>query len=152
MADKRIRAVFAFNAIAGSIFGKTGLSNIQIPTMLVSGSHDNVAPFITEQLCPYTQLTTPEKHFVLIENGTHFYTNKTNNLSLLTPTNPDPSIARRYLKTLSLAFAKTYIARQPEYKPYLETPYLQSISRPALPLRNIHPEAARSIQTQLCPY
>jgi predicted dienelactone hydrolase len=151
-SDKRIRAIFAFNTIAGSIFGKNGLSTIQIPTMLVSGSHDNVAPFITEQLCPYTQLTTPEKHFVLIENGTHFYTNKTNNLSLLTPTNPDPSIARRYLKTLSLAFAKTYVAHQPEYKAYLETPYLQSISRPALPLRNVNPEAARSIQTQLCPY
>jgi predicted dienelactone hydrolase len=151
LSDKRIRAVFAFNAIAGSIFGKNGLSNIQIPTMLVSGSHDNIAPFITEQLCPYTQLTTPEKHFVLIENGTHFYTNRTNNLSLLTPANPDPSLARRYLKSLSLAFAKTYVAHQPEYKPYLEATYLQSISHPAMPLRNVSSEAARSIKTQLCP-
>jgi predicted dienelactone hydrolase len=152
LTDKRIRAVFAFNAIAGSIFGKSGLSNIQIPTMLVSGTHDNIAPFITEQLCPFTHLKTPEKHFALIENGTHFYTNKTTNLSVFTPTNPDPSIARRYLKTLSLAFAKTYVAHQPEYIAYLETPYLRSISRPALPLRNINPEAVRSIQPQLCPY
>jgi predicted dienelactone hydrolase len=151
LADNRIQAVFAFNAIAGSIFGKKGLSNIQIPTMFVSGSQDNIAPFMTEQLCPYSQLKTPEKHFVLIENGTHFYTNKVNNLSLFTAANPDPGIARRYLKTLSLAFAKTYVTHQPEYKAYLKTPYLRSISRPALPLRNINSETERSIQTQdLC--
>ncbi|NJM46659.1 MAG: alpha/beta hydrolase [Alkalinema sp. RU_4_3] len=151
LADSRIRSVFAFNAIAGSIFGDQGLSNIHIPTMLVSGSQDNIAPFITEQLCPFTQLKTPEKHFALMENGTHFYTNRVNNLSAFTPANPDPSIARRYLKSLSLAFAKTYVADRPEYKAYLETPYLTAISRPTLPLRNVTPEAARSIRPTLCP-
>lgn len=150
LADRRIRAVFTFNAIAGSIFGKTGLKNIQIPTMILSGTKDNIAPFISEQLCPYTQLTTPDKHFALIENGTHFYTTKINNLSQLTTQNPAPSTTRNYLKTLNLAFAKAYVTQESQYKSYLEAPYLQAISHGDLPLRSIDDEGERSIHNQIC--
>lgn len=48
---------------------------------------------------------------------------------------PDPLLARRYLKVLSLAFAQTYVADRPKYQTYLTPAYVQSISQAPMPLR-----------------
>lgn len=141
LRDPRIKAAIAINPITSSVFGQTGLSQIEIPVMIVSSSNDLVAPALPEQIQPFSWLTTQDKYFVLIKGGTHFSTIEESN------SNPDPidipseflgeggEIARRYLKTLSVAFMTTYIADSPQFRPYLTAEYAKIISQSTLPLQ-----------------
>ena len=74
LRDQRVKAAIAINPITSSIFGEAGLSQIQVPVMIVSSSADKVAPALSEQILPFTWLTTPEKYLVLLQGGTHFST------------------------------------------------------------------------------
>ena len=42
---------------------------------------------------------------------------------------PDPTIARRYMKALSLAFCQTYVMGILQYRTYLSASYAQAISQ-----------------------
>lgn len=44
LQGRRIRAVFAMSPISSSIFGQKGLRQIQVPVMLIAGSHDAIKP------------------------------------------------------------------------------------------------------------
>ena len=137
LQDERIVAAIAINPLTSSIFGKEGISKIQIPTMIVSGTADPVTPSLSEQIRPFTWLTTSEKYLALLSGGTHFSTLDESSGSIPLPEQaigPDPKIARNYVKQLSLVFFSTYIARQVEYKPYLSADYADSISQYLLPL------------------
>ena len=135
--DERIVAAIAINPLASSIFGQEEISKIKIPVMIVSGSADPVTPALSEQIQPFTWLTTAEKYLALLRGGTHFSTLNDSPGSISLPEQaigPDPSIAQDYVKQLGLVFFSTYIARQAEYQPYLSADYAASISRSLLPL------------------
>ncbi len=74
LSDPRIKAAIAIDPVVSSIFGQASLSQIKIPVMIVSGSSDTVAPALTEQIEPFTWLTTQNKYLALINGGTHFST------------------------------------------------------------------------------
>jgi predicted dienelactone hydrolase len=141
LRDERIQAAIAINPITSIIFGEEGISDINIPVMLVSSSADKVAPALPEQIKPFTWLTNPEKYLVLLEGGTHFTApSHTNSDAEPLPiptgvTGPNPAIAHRYLDALSVAFFKTYVAGISQYRPYLSADYAQAISREPIPLR-----------------
>ena len=138
--DPRVKAAIAINPITSSVFGSAGLSQIRVPVMIVSSSADKVAPTLSEQILPFTWLTTPEKYLVLLEGATHFSAIGQSNPAtdpLAIPSQvigPDPTIARLYLKTLSVAFFQTYVAQAPQYRPYLSANYAQAISRAPIKL------------------
>ncbi|MEC4805050.1 MAG: alpha/beta hydrolase [Jaaginema sp. PMC 1079.18] len=137
LADDRIQAAIAINPLTSTIFGASELAKIQIPLVIVTGSADTVTPALAEQIRPFTQLTTPDKYLVLLENGTHFSVigSSENDIPLPAPVlGPDPAIAQMYTKALSLAFFQTYIANRTQYQSYLSESYAQMISQPALPL------------------
>lgn len=135
LRDKRVKAAIAINPISSSVFGEAGLRQIQIPVMIVSSSVDRVAPALSEQILPFTWLTSPQKYLVLLEGGTHFSTIGESNPQtdpLAIPSQvigPDPTIARRYMRALSVAFFQTYVAGAPQYRPYLSADYAQAISQ-----------------------
>ena len=140
LRDPRVKAVIAINPIASSIFSQTGLEQIQIPVMIISGSSDTIAPALPEQILPFSWLKTDQKYFVLIERATHFSaigeTEPSTN-AIAVPAQaigPNPAIARRYISALSLAFCQTYIARNTQYRFYLSSAYAQSISQAPLNL------------------
>jgi predicted dienelactone hydrolase len=139
LQDKRIRAVFAMNPAISGIFTETGIAEVQVPVMLFGGSDDAVTPALVEQICPYTWLKATDKYFVQIQGGTHVYDNNgfaSGTVPVPSPlANPNPELSRRYVKIMSLAFAKTYIANELQYKSYLNSAYTQTISQPSLPLR-----------------
>ena len=140
LRDERVKAAIAINPITSSVFGEAGLSQIQIPVMLVSSSADKVAPALPEQILPFTWLISPEKYLVLLEGGTHFSTigetePKTDPLAIPAQIiGPNPAIARCYMNALSVAFFKTYVAGAPQYRPYLSASYAQAISQAPLSL------------------
>jgi predicted dienelactone hydrolase len=138
--DQRVKAAIAVNPITSSVFGEAGLSQIRVPVMLIGSSSDTFAPALSEQILPFTWLTTPEKYLALLKHGTHFSTigesdPATELLSIPSQIiGPDPTIARRYLKALSVAFFQTYVAGMPQYRPYLSASYTQAISQAPLNL------------------
>lgn len=148
LQDRRVQAVIAINPITSAVFGQTGLQQLQVPTMLVAGSADTVAPALTEQIRPFTALTTSEKYLVLLDRGTHFSAIGVPSGSAIPLPDevigPNQAIARRYMSALSVAFFQTYIAGQPAYRAYLTAGYAQSISEAPMPLSQV-----RQLTTQL---
>lgn len=140
LQDSRIKAVLAVNPVTSSLLGRASLSQIQVPVMLVSSSDDRVTPAVSEQIRPFTWLTTPDRYLALITHGTHFSTlggvpNDPGVLKIPSSlTGPDPAIARAYLDALSLAFFQTHIAKQTMYRPYLSAAYANYLSQEPLPL------------------
>ncbi len=137
LQDERIKAAIAINPVSSSLFGESQISQIKIPTMIVSGSADAVTPPLSEQIQPFTWLTTPNKFLVLLKGGTHFSTLKVSEGAVPLPAQalgPNPEIAYEYMKALSLAFFKTYIAGELRYRIYLNSGYAQVISQYQMPL------------------
>lgn len=67
-----MKAVIAVNPITSVVFGQEGMSKIQIPVLMIGGSDDYVAPAVSEQIYPFSWLTSPNKYLMLLEKGTHF--------------------------------------------------------------------------------
>lgn len=151
LLDQRVKAVMAINPLVSTIFGQRGLSQIQVPVMLVAGSQDIVTPAVPEQIRPFTWLPNPNKYLVLIENGTHFSTlgklDSANNVLPVPPSliGPNPAIARSYVNALSLAFFQTYLRNRQEYRPYLSAAYAKSISQAPLNLSLIQSFTAEQL-------
>lgn len=156
--DPRITSAIAINPLASAIFGQEGISKIEIPTMIISGSADPVTPSLPEQIRPFMWLNSEEKYFALFKGGTHFSTINESAGSIPVPAKalgPDPAIAQNYLKQLSLLFfneprnsqPKNSQPRnsQPSNYTSLQTPsfgclcsgYAASITQPLMPLRLI---------------
>jgi predicted dienelactone hydrolase len=149
--DPRVKAVIAINPLTSSVFGEASLSKIQVPVMIVSSGGDTVAPALPEQILPFTWLTTPDKYLAVIEGGTHFstigVTDPTRDPFILPPQviGPNPAIARRYMNALSVAFCQTYVAKVPQYRPYLSAAYAQTISQPPLNLNLVQSLSANQL-------
>jgi predicted dienelactone hydrolase len=142
LRDRRVKAVLVVNPIGSSLFGKSGYETISVPIMMVSSSNDTAAPALLEQIRPFTWLKpSDEKYLVLLQGGTHFSTIDTassgKDVIPLAPSiiGPDPAIAFAYLKTLSVAFAKTYLTNDASYRSYLNAAYTTTISHPAMPIQ-----------------
>lgn len=140
LQDDRIKAVMAINPIDSSVLGESGVSQVQVPTMLVAGSEDIFAPPLAEQIYPFTWLPNPNKYLVLIENATHFSAiaePTANNNVLPVPEallGPNRAPAYSYIKALSLAFLETHLLNRPEYRSYLQPAYAQYIGQAPLNL------------------
>ena len=140
LKDPRITSAIAINPLTSAIFGREGMSEIDIPVMLVSGSADPVTPALPEQIRPFTWLKTPETYFVLMKGGTHFSVLNESSGSIPIPQaaiGPDPQIGQEYIKQLGLLFfSQYYDALKPNFGCVCVN-YAASISRPAMPLHLI---------------
>jgi predicted dienelactone hydrolase len=152
LKDTRITSAIAINPLTSAIFGQAGMSKIDIPIVLVSGSADPVTPALPEQIKPFTWLNVAEKYLVLMKGGTHFSTLTESSGSIPVPTaavGPDPEIGQEYIKQLGLLFFSTprtlsesknsqslpnsYSFQAPNFG-CLCAGYAASISQPIMPL------------------
>lgn len=137
LSDPRITSAIAINPLTSAIFGEVGISKIEIPVMLVSGSADPVTPALPEQIKPFTWLDVPEKYLALMKGGTHFSVLNESSGSVPVPAaaiGPDPQIGQNYLKQLALLFfSDRYYAQNPQFGS-LSASYAASISQPIMPL------------------
>jgi predicted dienelactone hydrolase len=144
LQDPRIKAAIAINPISSVVFGQESLQQIQVPTMIVTGNADTVAPALIEQIHPFTWLTTSDRYLVLMDRGTHFSAiagtealDSPSQEPLPIPPEligPNPAIARRYIRSLSLAFFQAHINDRLPYRNYLTAAYANNLSESALPL------------------
>lgn len=132
--DPRVSAVFAANPVNRFIFGQTGISKIEIPVLLASGSNDPAAPPIFEQGMPFTWLNTPDKYWMLLEGQAHVNFSQldggikealdsTIHLSL-----PSQDLISSYVKGTSLAFFEVHLRNNADFRPYLQSSYAEYLS------------------------
>ncbi|PSB46532.1 alpha/beta hydrolase [Chamaesiphon polymorphus] len=142
LGDPRVKAIFAINPLNSTIFGKRGMSQIQLPVFMMGGSDDLVTPAVPEQIYPFTWLQTPDKYLAILERGTHFSTQSIPNGEGIFPVSddligPDPARARVYTRALSSAFFQRYLANRSEFQSYLTAGYARSLERVGGGARNL---------------
>lgn len=143
--DPRIKAAIALNPTASLIFGETGLTQIQVPTLIFSTSADKLTPALSDQIAIFPQIPSP-KWFVGVVGGTHlsakdpdFVLDQSRVPS--TPLSGDEvaGIAaadiQNYVKTFTLAMAAQLTPEAQQYQVFLTPEYYQFISTDAFPVR-----------------
>jgi predicted dienelactone hydrolase len=130
LQDDRVQAVLAINPVGSALLGPNGYGNIDVPTLMVAGVADTVAPALPEQIRPFSWLQTPERYLVVIGNATHFsmIDAEAEDASVALPPGvigPNPQITQAYLEVLSLGFFKTYLEGDSRYQTILTSRYLQ---------------------------
>jgi predicted dienelactone hydrolase len=128
LRDPRVKAVMAINPIASAVFG-SGMTQLQVPTLIVAGDTDTIAPALSEQVIPFSKIGAASRYLAIMHSGTHFSTIDDTGSSdsvALPPIviGPDLAQARRYVNALALAFV-----RNPNPNPYLTSRYSQFLSQ-----------------------
>jgi predicted dienelactone hydrolase len=140
LRDDRVKVVLSINSLGSSLLGENGYNQLNVPVMLVASGADTVTPALTEQIRPFTWLTTPHRYLLLLQNGTHFSAIDVPSSDRVTVSlppqmvGPNPAIAHRYLEAITVAFFGTYLNNAPQFSPYLSAAYARRISQPELPL------------------
>lgn len=139
LKDPRVKAILTLNPIGGStMFNRVGMRSLNVPVMIFASGDDTIAPTVPEQLFPFTWLNGVDKYLAIVPKATHFsFLEKSNKGVLNIPSSligVDPSFAHPYVKSLSVAFFKTYLSSQPKFRAYLTATYAKTISRDPLPV------------------
>ncbi|MGD1948035.1 MAG: alpha/beta hydrolase [Leptolyngbyaceae cyanobacterium] len=143
LSDSRIVQVIAMNPLVGRLFGRKGLADIDVPSIILTGTKDGVTPTLAQQLEPFNQLTGSNNHLVAVIGGTHLSVGDPDNVNeALTQIPFMPELAgeqtidlREYLRALSLSVVMQYTDEAETYSVFLKPAYSQLISTGALPIR-----------------
>jgi predicted dienelactone hydrolase len=160
LKDPRIKRAIAMNPTTSLLFGDTGLSAIQIPTLIVASSADKTTPALVEQIAGFQKLTSP-KWLVGFVGGTHLSV-KDPSTTLDQVGRPSTVISgdevvgdravsiRKYIQAISLAMAAQMTPDAEKYTIFLTPEYAQFVSTNELPVRlvtKIPPEANAIVQS-----
>jgi predicted dienelactone hydrolase len=133
--DPRVRVVLAYAPVS-QLFGQSGISRIQIPTMLMGGVFDVVAPAVPQQLNAFRWLTITDKYLYLGDGSSHTadLTRMTNwifhvDRDLDQGVDDAIELNRDITKALCVAFAKVYLTNDPAYEPFLRSAYVEAVSQ-----------------------
>ncbi|MEM9265793.1 MAG: alpha/beta fold hydrolase [Cyanobacteria bacterium P01_F01_bin.13] len=143
LSDERIVQVIAMNPLVGRLFGRKGLADVAVPSIILTGTKDGVTPTLAQQLGPFNQLNGSDNHLIAVIGGTHLSVGDPDNVNeSLTqiPFMPELSRAqtinlRQYLKALSLSVVMQQTDEANTYSVFLQPAYAQSFSTGTLPLR-----------------
>ena len=147
LRDARIKQAIALNPTTSLIFGETGLTKVQIPTLILSSSADKITPPLTEQVMGFAKIPSP-KWLVGVVGGSH--------LSVIDPkitpyqqgkpgkpilnkevTGEQAKDVRKFLKGITLAMAAQLTPEASQYAPFLTSDYAQISSTRLFPLRTV---------------
>ncbi len=153
LRDERVQAVIALNPVTSSLFGPKGFAKIAIPSLIVSGSDDPLAPALLEQIQPFTWLNAadrpatnsrpasqrPPHYLALIEGGSHLYDpldiEGADNAAIANGlVNADPDLAYSYLNALTLGFLRAELEQNPTYKTAFDDASIVQLGTQPLPL------------------
>jgi predicted dienelactone hydrolase len=142
LADDRITQLVIMNPITGQLFGTEGLRQVTVPTLILTGTEDEVTPSGEQQLRPFEQLSGP-RALVAVIGGTHLSVGDPDNLNqalIQMPLMSERPIAetaqlRAYLRGTLLSFVMQQTPQRRRYQPFLSATYAEQFSTEALPLR-----------------
>lgn len=147
LRDIRIKQAIALNPTTSLMFGETGLTKVQVPTLVLASSADKTTPALTEQIAGFDKIPSP-KWLVGIVGGTHLSVKdpKTTLDQIGQPNTPisggevvgeQASDVRKYVKAIALAFAAQMTPEAKNYAIFLTSDYAQFASTAAFPFRLI---------------
>jgi len=142
LKDDRIAQVIVMNPLTGLLFGKQGLGQINVPTLMFASTHDGVTPIAEQQLNPFKELSG-QKYLVTMIGGSHLSVGDPDNLNSelgqipFMPALPDEKTGRlrSFVQGVSLSFIMQQTSRSGDYRNALTPNYAQLYSTPDLPLR-----------------
>lgn len=147
LRDIRIKQAIALNPTTSLMFGETGLTKVQVPTLVLASSADKTTPALTEQIAGFDKIPSP-KWLVGIVGGTHLSV-KDPSTTLDQIGQPNTPISggevvdkqaadvRKYVKAIALAFAAQMTPEAKNYAIFLTSDYAQFASTAAFPFRLI---------------
>jgi predicted dienelactone hydrolase len=148
--DPRIKAVLAAYPLTSSLFGPEGIGQITVPTLIMGGSEDFIAPVAQDQIQPFIWLRTRDKYLALLTPGTHFSSSDDAYVQGFPPIllGPSTELGRTYLERLSVSFFGNYLGNhlgnhRDAYRTGLSEVYIRSYSQDPLQLyliRSLTPE------------
>ncbi|MBO1046266.1 MAG: alpha/beta hydrolase [Dolichospermum sp. DEX182a] len=154
LRDARIKQAIALNPTTSLMFGETGLTKVQIPTLILSSSADKITPPLTEQVIGFAKIPSP-KWLVGVVGGSHLSVVDPN----LTPyqqgkppilnkevTGKQAQDVRKFLKGITLAMAAQLTPQASQYAPFLTSDYAQISSTRLFPLRIVRELSPEMIQ------
>ncbi len=154
LRDGRIKQAIALNPTTSLMFGETGLTKVQIPTLILSSSADKITPPLTEQVMGFAKIPSP-KWLVAVVGGSHLSVVDPN----LTPyqqgklpilnkevTGKQAQDVRKFLKGITLAMAAQLTPEASQYAPFLTSDYAQISSTRLFPLRTVRELSPEMIQ------
>jgi predicted dienelactone hydrolase len=155
LADERVGAVMAYSPVTSVVLGPEGMAQIEIPTMLITGTSDFIAPAIPEQIHPFVWLETPDKYLATLIPASHVSINGDVEFAdqvevapqvsqLLT--GPNPELSSEYAHALNAAFMGFYLDEKQEYETFLGAAYARFISESPVTLRVISDLTADQLQ------
>ncbi|WP_107670811.1 alpha/beta hydrolase [Cyanothece sp. BG0011] len=139
--DNRIKQIIVFNPIIGELFGDN-LSQIKVPTLMLSASDDGITPTIAHQLKPFKQLST-EKYMIMAMGGTHMSISDMNSMNSVMGQSTlvkevmgiEAEPVRQLVRGVSLAFIQQLTPKKSQYKMFLTSSYIESLSQENLNFR-----------------
>ncbi len=154
LRDGRIKQAIALNPTTSLMFGETGLTKVQIPTLILSSSADKITPPLTEQIMGFAKIPSP-KWLVGVVGASHLSVVDPN----LTPyqqgklpilnkevTGKQAQDVRKFLKGVTLAMAAQLTPEASQYAPFLTSDYAQISSTRLFPLRTVRELSPEMIQ------
>lgn len=137
LGDARIKSAIAVNPVTSHVLGKPALSKITAPITIVGSSDDTFAPAVSEQIVPFTWLTSPNRYLILLNRAGHTAVTAITSSDRISPevssvlAGSSAIASQEYLKLLSVAFFKTHLLQESDYAEYLTTAYFANISTPS---------------------
>ncbi|MBD2438157.1 alpha/beta hydrolase [Nostoc sp. FACHB-110] len=159
LRDTRIKQAIALNPTTSLMFGDTGLTKVQVPTLIWASSADKTTPALTEQVVGFQKIPAP-KWLVGVLGGTHLSI-KDPSTTLDQAGQPNTPFSggevvgdqaadvRKYLKAIVLAMAAQLTPEAKEYTVFLTPDYAQAASTKEFPFRlvtEIPPDALKVVQ------
>ncbi|MEM9485797.1 MAG: dienelactone hydrolase, partial [Cyanobacteria bacterium P01_F01_bin.116] len=134
LADERVGLVLVLSPLS-NLFGDKGIEHLQMPVVIVGGTHDIATPIVQEQLAAFQSLTTPDKYFYLAENLSH---TTALTQAILGLAYPNSGLVERFnaseprlfnlMATLWIAHGKVSLLEEQAYSPYLTSAYVEAMS------------------------
>jgi predicted dienelactone hydrolase len=143
LRDKRVQQVVALNPAIGQIFGKSGLGQVDIPTLVLSSSEDSLAPAFSQQFQPFMQLPKEKRYLLTSIGSTHLSVSDPDNFSgaaisgtlVNEKRGAEMLPLRQAVLGVTLAFAQQMTPEAKRYAPFLSSGYVQSLSSSSVKLR-----------------
>ncbi|MBE9049765.1 alpha/beta hydrolase [Nostocales cyanobacterium LEGE 11386] len=145
LRDDRIKQAIALNPTTSLMFGQTGLTKVQVPTLILASSADKTTPALTEQIVGFNQIPSP-KWLAGVVGGTHLSVKDPSTTldQVGRPNTPfsggevvgeQAADVRKFVKAIVLAMAAQLTPEAEKYAVFLTSDYAQVASTPKFPFR-----------------
>ncbi|WP_017297247.1 alpha/beta hydrolase [Nodosilinea nodulosa] len=132
--DDRVQLVMAFAPVS-NLFGPRGLADVAVPVMLLGGEVDLLAPVVPQQVAAFSWLRGRDRYLYLGENTSHGpdFTKLFARFLYLDAgleQGIDEAIAttQGVNRSLVVAFGQVYLAQREDYRPFLRSAYVETVS------------------------